>query len=65
MTSGATGGGVNSDQPPDDNNPCRPFQSGPGAIRTSDGNDLSAQVISPYPSDPLKGGNRYQMSKFS
>jgi hypothetical protein len=65
MTRGATGEGVNSDQPPDDNDPSRPFQSGPGAIRTFDGNDLSAQAISLYPSDPLKGLNRYQMSKFS
>ena len=64
MTRGATGEGVNSDQPPDDNDPSRPFQSGPGAIRTSNGNDLSAEAISPYPSDPLKGLNRYQMAKF-
>jgi len=43
LTRGAAGGGVNVDQPADDNNPSRPFQSGPGAVRTSEGNDLTSK----------------------
>jgi len=64
LTRGAAGGGVTGGQPPDDQDPSRPFQSDTGAIRTNLLGDLSAQVDSPYPSDPLKGLTRYQMSKF-
>ncbi len=60
MTRGATGGGVNGDQPPDDCDPSRPFQSGAGAARTPDGGDLSAQADLPYPGDPLNGLTSYQ-----
>jgi hypothetical protein len=65
LTRGASGGGVTGGQPPDDRNPSRPFQSDPGAARTSDMGDLSAQADSLYPGDPLKGLTRYQMSMFS
>ena len=64
LTRGAAGGGVTGGQPPDDQDPSRPFQSDTGAIRTNLLGDLSAQADLPYPSDPLKGLTRYQMSKF-
>ncbi len=65
LTRGAAGRGVTGDQPPDDCDPSRPFQSGPGAARTPDGGDLSAQVDLHYPWAPLKDLTRYQLSKFS
>jgi hypothetical protein len=63
MTRGAAGGGVTGGQPPDDHDPCRPFQSDSGAARTTDFGDLSAQDL-PNIGDPLKGLTRYQLSKF-
>jgi len=65
LTRGALGGRVTGGQPPDDRDPSRPFQSDPGAARTADSGDLSAQADLPYLGDPLKGLTRYQMSKFS
>ncbi len=65
LTRGAAGGRVTGGQPPDDRDPSRPFQSDPGAAKTPDLGDLSAQADLPYLGDPLKGLTRYQMSKFS
>jgi hypothetical protein len=62
LTRDAAGGGVNGDQPPNDD-ASRPLRSGPRATGTSDGNDLSNATNSPYPSDPLKGLTRFQMTK--
>ncbi len=64
LTRGASGGAVTGGQPPDDRNPSRPFRSDPGAVDIADGNDLTNTTNLPYPSDPLKGLNRFQMTKF-
>ena len=64
LTRGAAGGGVTGGQPPDDQDPSRPFQSDTGAARTNDLGDLSAQPDSLNLGDPLKGLTRYQLAKF-
>ena len=48
---------------PDDGDPSRPPRPSSGAADLASG-DLSNPVNLLYPSDPLKGLNRYQMVKF-
>jgi len=63
LARGASGGAITGGQPPDDRDPSRPPRPSSGAVDLVDG-DLSNPVTLPYPSDPLKGLNRYQMVKF-
>jgi hypothetical protein len=63
LARGASGGAITGDQPPGDRNPSRPFRPDSGAVDLVDG-DLSSPVNLPYPGDPLKGLNTFQMTKF-
>ncbi len=58
-------GEVAGGQPPDNNDPPRNLQSGQGGAIAVQGNALSIPALSPYPSDTLRGLNKYQMSTFS
>jgi len=58
LARGASGGAITGGQPPDDRDPSRPPRPSSGAVDLVDG-DLSNPVTLPYPSDPLKGLNRY------
>jgi hypothetical protein len=63
LARGTSGGAITGGQPPGDRNPSRPFRPDSGAVDLVDG-DLSSPVNLPFPNDPLKGLNRYQMTKF-
>jgi hypothetical protein len=63
LARGASGGAIIGGQPPNDRNPSRHPRPDSGAVDLVD-EDWSSPINLPYPSDPLKGLNRYQMTKF-